>query len=202
MVLEDGGSSSMMQHWNSALEDLRTRLSQENFETWLGPLRFDGFDIVGSSPEAHLKVTATADGTRRANNCHMGIVHHGIRLRGMRFDSMLESYVLNSVATRHDMDSVAKKYLHYDTVHFEDVAGRAEIVGPGHQGDDPALDLRKRHRAAFGGRAEGPLRIARRVGERRSGDQARGKRGRNKRTKQAHGNSLRSGLYQKALNGL
>ena len=49
---------------------------------------------------------------------------HGINLRGMQFDSMLESYVLNSVATRHDMDSVARKYLHIGTIHYEDVAGK------------------------------------------------------------------------------
>jgi DNA polymerase-1 len=49
---------------------------------------------------------------------------YGINLRGMRFDSMLESYVLNSVATRHDMDSVARYYLNVDTIHYEDVAGK------------------------------------------------------------------------------
>ncbi len=49
---------------------------------------------------------------------------YGISLRGMRFDSMLESYVLNSVATRHDMDSVARYYLNVDTIHYEDVAGK------------------------------------------------------------------------------
>ena len=49
---------------------------------------------------------------------------YGINLRGMQFDSMLESYVLNSVATRHDMDSVAGKYLNISTIHYEDVAGK------------------------------------------------------------------------------
>ncbi len=49
---------------------------------------------------------------------------YGIRLRGMQFDSMLESYVLNSVATRHDMDSVARFYLNIDTIHYSDVAGK------------------------------------------------------------------------------
>ena len=49
---------------------------------------------------------------------------YGIELRGMKFDSMLESYVLNSVATRHDMDSVARYYLNVDTIHYEDVAGK------------------------------------------------------------------------------
>ena len=37
---------------------------------------------------------------------------------------MLESYVLNSVATRHDMDSTAEKYLGVKTIHFEDIAGK------------------------------------------------------------------------------
>ena len=49
---------------------------------------------------------------------------YGIALRGMAFDSMLESYVHNSVATRHDMDSTARFYLGVDTIRFEDVAGR------------------------------------------------------------------------------
>jgi DNA polymerase I len=50
--------------------------------------------------------------------------NHGIRLQGARYDSMLESYVLDSVATRHDMDSAAEKYLGIRTIHYEDVAGR------------------------------------------------------------------------------
>jgi len=49
---------------------------------------------------------------------------YDIVLAGMQFDSMLESYVLNSVATRHDMDSVAKHYLGKETIHYEDVAGK------------------------------------------------------------------------------
>ncbi len=52
------------------------------------------------------------------------IARYGIQLAGMAFDSMLESYVLNSVATRHDMDSTASHYLGVATIHFEDVAGR------------------------------------------------------------------------------
>jgi len=50
--------------------------------------------------------------------------NHGIELRGMRYDSMLESYVLNSTATRHDLDSVAQHYLGVATIHYEDVAGK------------------------------------------------------------------------------
>ena len=49
---------------------------------------------------------------------------YDIALSGMQFDSMLESYVLNSVATRHDMDSVARQYLGKETIHYEDVAGK------------------------------------------------------------------------------
>ena len=49
---------------------------------------------------------------------------YGITVRGVRFDSMLESYVWNSTASRHDLDSLAKKYLGYNTIHFEDVAGK------------------------------------------------------------------------------
>lgn len=52
------------------------------------------------------------------------LARYDIQLRGMQFDSMLESYVLNSVATRHDMDSVARQYLGRETIHYEDVAGK------------------------------------------------------------------------------
>jgi len=52
------------------------------------------------------------------------LANYGIRLAGMQFDTMLESYVLDSTATRHDLDSVAKKYLGIDTIHYEDVAGK------------------------------------------------------------------------------
>jgi len=52
------------------------------------------------------------------------LARHGVELAGMAFDSMLESYVLNSVATRHDMDSTARHYLGRETIHYEDVAGK------------------------------------------------------------------------------
>jgi DNA polymerase-1 len=52
------------------------------------------------------------------------LANYGIALEGQRFDSMLESYVLNSVATRHDMDSTVQKYLGIKTIHYEDVAGK------------------------------------------------------------------------------
>jgi DNA polymerase I len=52
------------------------------------------------------------------------LANHGICLAGMRYDTMLESYVLDSTATRHDMDSVAMKYLGHQTITYEHVAGK------------------------------------------------------------------------------
>ncbi|CEI54532.1 DNA polymerase I [Acinetobacter sp. Ag2] len=50
--------------------------------------------------------------------------NHGIHLQGWFFDTMLASYVLNSVATRHGMDDVARVYLSHLTTTFEQVAGK------------------------------------------------------------------------------
>jgi len=52
------------------------------------------------------------------------LANHGIQLQGIAFDTLLESYVLDSTGTRHDMDSLALKYLGHRTIHFEDVAGK------------------------------------------------------------------------------
>lgn len=52
------------------------------------------------------------------------LANHDIILRGIEFDTMLESYVFNSTASRHDMDSLALAYLHHQTIHFEDIAGK------------------------------------------------------------------------------
>jgi DNA polymerase I len=52
------------------------------------------------------------------------LANYGIALNGQRFDSMLESYVLNSVATRHDMDASAMRYLGVKTIHFEELTGK------------------------------------------------------------------------------
>ena len=49
---------------------------------------------------------------------------YGINIQGVAFDTMLESYVLDATGTRHDMDSLALKYLGHQTIHFEDVAGK------------------------------------------------------------------------------
>lgn len=58
-------------------------------------------------------------------NCAIGgDLDEGITVRGVAFDTMLESYVLDSTATRHDMDSLAAKYLNHQTILFTDVAGK------------------------------------------------------------------------------
>jgi len=51
-------------------------------------------------------------------------LNHDINLQGIAFDTMLESYILDSTATRHDLDSLALKYLGHKTIHYEDVAGK------------------------------------------------------------------------------
>jgi DNA polymerase I len=80
------------------------------------------------------------------------LLNHGINLRGIAFDTMLESYVLNSIASRHNMDALALKYLNYTTVSFEDLAGRGakqlsfnqlEIATAGHYAaEDADITLR------------------------------------------------------------
>jgi len=54
------------------------------------------------------------------------LAKYGIELQGVQFDTMLESYIIDSTATRHDMDSMALRYLQHTTIHFEDVAGKGK----------------------------------------------------------------------------
>ncbi|MDB3945933.1 DNA polymerase I, partial [Gammaproteobacteria bacterium] len=54
------------------------------------------------------------------------LYNHGVFLAGIRFDTMLESYVLDSTGSRHDMDSLALKYLGHKTIHYEEVAGKGK----------------------------------------------------------------------------
>lgn len=81
--------------------------------------------------------------------------NHGIKLKGITYDSMLESYVLNSTATRHDMDSVAKQYLNTETTKYEEIAGRGakqlrfdevsiEIAAP-YAAEDADITLKLHH---------------------------------------------------------
>ncbi|MGD8842223.1 MAG: DNA polymerase I [Gammaproteobacteria bacterium] len=52
------------------------------------------------------------------------LLNHGVQLRGIAYDSMLESYLLDSTASRHDLDSLCQKYLSHTNIKFEDVAGK------------------------------------------------------------------------------
>jgi DNA polymerase-1 len=81
---------------------------------------------------------------------------HGVELRGVRHDSMLESYVLDAAGSRHDMDSLAEKHLGLTTIHYEDVAGkgakqipfnqvRVETAAP-YAAEDADITLRLHHR--------------------------------------------------------
>ena len=76
----------------------------------------------------------------------------GITVQGVAFDTMLESYVLDSTATRHDMDSLALKYLNHTTTSFQDIAGKGakqltfdqislELAGP-YAAEDADVTLR------------------------------------------------------------
>ncbi len=52
--------------------------------------------------------------------------NHGIELRGIEYDTMLESYILNSVSGRHDMDSLAARWLDHKTISFVEIAGKGK----------------------------------------------------------------------------
>ncbi|KEA62408.1 DNA polymerase I [Marinobacterium lacunae] len=54
------------------------------------------------------------------------LANYGIELQGIGSDTMLESYVLNSTGSRHDMDTLAQRYLNTETVSFEDIAGKGK----------------------------------------------------------------------------
>lgn len=89
-------------------------------------------------------------------NCAIGgDLNEGILVQGVAFDTMLESYVLDSTATRHDMDSLAAKYLGHQTILFTDVAGKGakqvtfdqvplEQAGP-YAAEDADVTLRLHH---------------------------------------------------------
>ena len=80
------------------------------------------------------------------------LANHGIVLEGIKYDTMLQSYVLDSTGTRHDMDSLALKYLDHKTTHFEDIAGKGakqltfdqiplEVAGP-YAAEDADITMR------------------------------------------------------------
>ncbi len=84
------------------------------------------------------------------------LLNHNIELRGIAHDTMLQSYVLNSTASRHDMDSLAKFYLNTNTIKFEEVAGKGvkqisfsqvalDKAGP-YAAEDADITLRLHHK--------------------------------------------------------
>ena len=80
-------------------------------------------DRVLEALKPWLEGTARKLGHHLKYDAHV-FLNHQISLGGMAYDSMLESFVLNSTATRHDMDSVALKYLDVQTTKYEEVAGK------------------------------------------------------------------------------
>ncbi len=90
-------------------DDAPEQISREDLLAALKPLLEDSKHVkVGQNLKYDMSVLARS----------------GVKLEGVGFDTMLESYVLDSTATRHDMDSLALKYLGHRTIHFEDIAGK------------------------------------------------------------------------------
>ncbi len=102
-----------------------------------------GRDVVLARLKPWLESAAPKVGHHLKYDAHI-FLNHGIVLRGIEHDTMLESYVLNSTATRHDMDSVAALYLGLATLKYEDVVGKGAKQIPFDQVD---LDTATRYSA-------------------------------------------------------
>jgi DNA polymerase-1 len=87
------------------------------------PQQLDRDDVLSKLKPFFEDPTKVKLGHHLKHDAHV-LANHGIALGGPCFDVMLESYVLNSVATRHDMDSTAAKYLGMTTIPYEDVVGK------------------------------------------------------------------------------
>ncbi len=96
------------------------------------------------------------------------LANYGIALDGIAYDTMLESYVANASGGRHDMDSLAERYLDHKTIHFEDIAGKGakqltfdqiplEQAGP-YAAEDADITLRLHH--AIWSQIEGEEKLA------------------------------------------
>ena len=83
------------------------------------------------------------------------LARHGIEVQGVAYDTMLESYVLDAAGNRHDMDTLADKYLNHTTIHFSDVAGKGKSqitfnqvsldVASAYSAEDADITLRLHH---------------------------------------------------------
>ncbi len=123
----------------TSLDAVSARLVGMSFATQAGTAAYVPFGHDYPEAPAQLSRTEVLDAVRpiledperekvgqNLKYDHCVLQGEGISLRGIRFDTMLESYVLDSVATRHDMDSLAMKHLGYKTISFEDVAGKGK----------------------------------------------------------------------------
>ncbi len=122
---------------SDSLDYMRARIVGLSFAVAPGEAAYVplGHDYAGAPHQLDREKVLAAfkplleDATRPKLGHHLkydahSLANYGIALKGQRFDSMLESYVLNSVATRHDMEAAAAKYLGMQTILYADVAGK------------------------------------------------------------------------------
>ena len=138
----------------TSLDPMRAHLVGLSFSIKAGEACYIpvGHDYPGAPPQLGLEETLQAlkppledvarpkVGQHAKYDCNV-LSNYGITVRGIAFDTMLESYVLNATASRHDMDTLAKRWLDHDTIHYEDVAGKGAKQIPFSQVDlDTARD--------------------------------------------------------------
>jgi len=120
-----------------SLDPMRANLVGLSFATEPGKAVYIpvGHDYPGAPPQLGRDAVlaalapAFADAGRRKLGQHGKydlhvLRRHGVDVQGYADDTMLESFVLNAGSNRHDMDSLAKRHLGYDTIKYEDVAGK------------------------------------------------------------------------------
>jgi len=138
----------------TSLDPMRAHLVGLSFSVEAGEACYIpvGHDYPGAPKQLGLDDTLTAlkpvledtgrpkVGQHAKYDCNV-LSNYGVTVRGIAFDTMLESYVLNATANRHDMDTLAKRWLDHDTIHYEDVAGKGAKQIPFSQVDlDTARD--------------------------------------------------------------
>jgi len=103
-------------------------------EGWYVPLTHD---YLGAPPQLNREAVLARlkpvleDATKPKLGQHIKydlnvLARHGVDVKGVAFDTMLESYVLDAAGNRHDMDTLAEKYLGHRTISFADVAGKGK----------------------------------------------------------------------------
>ena len=138
----------------TSLDPMRAHLVGLSFSIEAGEACYIavGHDYPGAPPQLGLDDTLVAlkpiledasrpkVGQHAKYDCNV-LSNYGITVTGIAFDTMLESYVLNATASRHDMDTLARRWLDHDTIHYEDVAGKGAKQIPFSQVDlDTARD--------------------------------------------------------------